>query len=91
MTVDAQTVVIGSLIITEIVLTWRIWRLERQMMSVMQHFIKAKDFLGHIKDSISDYKGVAESITKNGLDVKLNSDKLGSFELNIKKGNGEKK
>lgn len=81
---DIQTIIIASLIVTEVALTWRIWKLERRMMQTMKHFVDAKDFLGHIKDVLSKYRGVAENITENGLDIKLKSEKFGELELNIK-------
>lgn len=81
---DIQFITIVTLVVTEIALTWRIWKLERRLMQTMRHFVDAKDFLGHIKEVLGKYRGVAENITENGLDIKLKSEKLGEFELNIK-------
>jgi hypothetical protein len=77
-------IVIVILIGADLLLAWRIARLERRMMETVQHFVGAKDFLGKIAKTLSNYKGVAEGITKHGLDIKLKSEKLGEFELNIK-------
>jgi len=87
---DPQTIellllfTLGFVGLVELLLTWRVWRLERRMLQVMTHFIKAKEFLGGIEKTVGNYKGVAEAVANNGLDVKLHSDKLGEFQLTIK-------
>ncbi len=83
--IEVQTVVIASLIVTEALLTWRIYSLERRMMSVMKHFVSAKDFLGQIKDGVAKYHDIVDHIAKNGLDVKVKHETLGNFELSINK------
>lgn len=84
MNADIQTVTIITLVVTEIALTWRIWKLERRLLAVTSHFVDAKNFLGEISRVVDKYHGVVEAVTKNGIDIKLRSEKLGEFELNIK-------
>lgn len=76
--------------VAEVVLAYRVWRLERRMMQVMQHFIKAKDFLGGIEKHVREYRGIVDHVAKNGIDVTAKHPTLGEFKLTIHKGNGDK-
>lgn len=71
--------------LAEILLAYRIWRLERRLLAVMEHFIAAKNFLGGIEKHVKDYKGVADGIMKNGLNLKLKSERFGALEIDLKR------
>ena len=81
---EMTNLAIGTLIVTEVILAWRIWRLERRMLAVTKHFVAAKDFLGEIRAGLDKYHDVVGHITKNGLDIKVKSERFGELELHIK-------
>lgn len=70
--------------IIELVLAYRVWKLERQMLKTIQHFIDAKNFLGEIKETMKQYQPAIQQLAINGVKIKGKNERLGEFDLELK-------
>lgn len=86
----AQVITALAVLVSDIVLAIQVNKLRITVQDTRKDFDKVKHDIANIKDVATEYKGVVESITKNGLSLKLKSERFGALELDLKKREEEK-
>lgn len=81
----AQVFTALAVLVSDIVLAIQVNKLRVVVQNTRQDFDRVKHDIANIKDIASEYKGVVEGITKNGLSLKLKSERFGALELDLKK------